>query len=472
MKTNSVLPLLLFGAAGYASIAVAQLPGTFTPMVGMKMPRTGHTATLLSNGKVLIAGGIADPFGGPIATAEIYDPDRGFLPTGDMTAPRSHHTATLLPDGRVLLAGGDISAGGGLIPSNRADIYDPSTGTFAATGNMIRNHACHEANLLRNGKILIVGSYGGVTNAELYDPATGAFALTGQYTRIADLNVCQGAASSLLTDGRVLIIWQDSGAEIYDPGTGSFTPTGEPIQGGNNNGMPVATLLMNGRVLIAGGMSDGSYGPRAGLYDLSTGTFTGTGSTAIGRAFHTASLLPDGSVFLAGTIRWGDAPLADTELYDPVAGAFAPLAAMTTPSFAHTATLLNNGKLLIAGGVAFDGPTSRAELYSPTILVPAPRLFSPWHASTGEIASPASPAAIGEVLSMYTSSLSEGGLIPPRVAVGGRLAEILYFGSAPGYPGYYQVNFRLPGGIGAGPEVPVWLTYIGRHSNEVTIGVR
>src|SRR6185295_7495348 len=111
---------------------------TFTVTGPMSTPRAGHTATLLNNGKVLIAGGWV-AIGERTATAEIYDPDRGiFTPTGDMTAPRFNHTATLLPDGRVLIAGGSIIGGLGLIPSNTAEIYDPSTGTFATTGNMLR----------------------------------------------------------------------------------------------------------------------------------------------------------------------------------------------------------------------------------------------------------------------------------------------------------------------------------------------
>jgi uncharacterized protein (TIGR03437 family) len=125
---------------------------------------------------------------------------------------------------------------------------------------------------------------------------------------------------------------------------------------------------------------------------------------------------------------------------------------------------------------------SAAELYTPAVLVPAPALFclggdgrgqgAIWHDITGEIASPGSPAVAGEVLSLYTTSLAERGVIAPRVAIGGRLAEVLFYGAAPGYPGYYQVNFRVPDGVAPGPAVPVRLTYLGRSSNEVTIGSR
>ncbi len=161
---------------------------------------------------------------------------------------------------------------------------------------------------------------------------------------------------------------------------------------------------------------------------------------------------------------------------------------MTGPRETHTATLLNDGRVLIAGGESYGGigilfgSTATAELYTPAVLVPAPQLFSLsmdgkgqgaiWHATTGEVASSSSPAVAGEVLSMYTSNLIEGAAIPPQVAAGGRLAEVLYFGDAPGYAGFNQVNFRVPSGIAPGSTVPVRLSYVGRASNAVTIAVQ
>jgi len=159
---------------------------------------------------------------------------------------------------------------------------------------------------------------------------------------------------------------------------------------------------------------------------------------------------------------------------------------MTADRGLHTATLLNDGRVLIAGGLHHVGfgwpPLSSAEVYTPSSVVPAPVLFSLsgdgrgqgaiWHSTTGEIASADHPAIAGEALSMYTNNLMDGAVIPPRVIVGGRLAEILYFGAAPGYPGYFQVNFQLPPGIAAGFAIPLHLSYLDRTSNSVTIDVR
>jgi len=156
---------------------------------------------------------------------------------------------------------------------------------------------------------------------------------------------------------------------------------------------------------------------------------------------------------------------------------------MTAARESHTATLLSDGTVLIAGGISSAKlEIAGAEIYKPGVLTPAPKLFSlsedglgqgaVWHAGTGQIASAAAPALAGDVLSMYTTSLASNGLVPPQISIGGQLAEVLYFGTAPGYPGYYQVNFRVPSGVTPGPAIPVRLSYLGRPSNEVTIAAQ
>jgi Kelch motif len=486
MKTSFALPLLLLGLAPHGAIALAQSPGTFTPTGAMTTPRSWHTATLLTNGKVLIAGGSLGF--NPLATAELYDPDSGtFTPTGSMTTPRMAHSATLLPSGRVLMAGGSIIAGQGIIPSNSAEIYDPSTGTFTPTGNLISDHACQQATLLGNGRVLIAGGdgpNGRVPRAEVYEPATGSFATTGTYASdISGFNSCDGAALTLLPDGRVLVVWEEHAAELYDPDAGLFTSTGRPLTQSYNDGLPSATLLMNGKVLVAGGANDSGIRNTAEIFDSSTANFTATGAMSTGHALHTATLLGDGSVLIAGTYGFGGGALASTDVYDPVAGMFRSAGSMIVARSLHTATLLNNGRVLLAGGDAGANISiSRAEIYTPSAVVSAPVLLSLsnngqgqgaiLHAGTARVATGSEPASPGEVLEIYGTGLNEGSVIPPQIAIDGRLAEILYFGNAPGFTGLNQMNVRVPTGVGPGSAVPVRLIYLNRPSNAVTIGVR
>jgi len=132
--------------------------------------------------------------------------------------------------------------------------------------------------------------------------------------------------------------------------------------------------------------------------------------------------------------------------------------------------------VLLAGGSQL-APTS-AELYQPASPVPAPVLFTLegqqgaiWNATTGQVVAPGAPAGGGDVLAMYTTNLIEGGLILPRVFLDGRSAPVLYFGDAPGYPGYFQINFQVPDGAAAGNAVALRLGYLGRSSNAVTIAI-
>ena len=471
--------------------------GVIAPGPAMNLARSGHTATLLADGTVLIAGGNS----GLVLNAETYDPSTGALtPTGPMV--NDYATATLLPDGRVLLVGAI------------AQLYNPSTRTFAVARIGTTDYGC-AATLLNNGKVLFTGDpppYGPSATAELYDPETGNFAPTGQYAsiEIARMDHATGPSNggsdcrraTLLANGTILVV-VGIAAEIHDPQTNAFSLTGTLTKypSGLVSTLPLwqdpsrATLLLNGMVLFSGG--DGDLGPssEAWLYDLSTGTFQPTGPMITPRAENTVTLLPDGTVFAAGSYELGGdlnpnpRAIGATEFYDSTAATFFNSPDRITPRFDHTATLLADGRVFIAGGTTgvYAPPgsgysvLSTTELYTPRVVIPAPRLFSLsgdgrgqgaiWNSATGIVASPGSPAVAGDILSMYTSNLAEGGVIPPHVIVGCRLAEILYFGSAPGYPGYYQVNFRVPSGVAPGSAVPVRSNYLNRTSNKVTIGL-
>ncbi len=200
-----------------------------------------------------------------------------------------------------------------------------------------------------------------------------------------------------------------------------------------------------------------------------------------------SALLPDGKVIIAGRSNRGcdfkvGVCAGAAELYDPITGTFRALSNSQSAE-GHAAALLPDGTLLLSGGWICCGATiATAEIFHPAALIPSPVLFSLsgdgrgqgaiWHATTGLVASSDTPAVAGELLSLYTTSLIDGTFIPPQVVIGGRLAEIRFFGNAPGYPGFNQVNIRVPNGITPGPAVPVRLSYLGRPSNEVTIGVQ
>ena len=324
-------------------IAMARPGAGFVQTGSMTVARAAHTATLLLDGRVLIAGGGS-------ASAELYDAtSQTFTATGSMTLAQDARSATLLANstlpnyGKVLMAGG-----GDLI----AELFDPTAGTFTATGSMVAPHLGQTATLLRNGQVLIAG--GETVKAELFNPSTGAFTATGSMTVSRS-----GHTATLLPNGRVLIAGgvQDFGpgtvpiqgpgvasAELYDPVSGTFTATGSMSEGRFGH---TATLLVDGIVLVTGPDN------MAELYSPGTGTFSVVGEPITSRCGQaTATLRNDSTVLVAGGRSCGrGAASRDTaELFAPESGGFVATGSLITARDGHTATLLVDGTVLITGG--------------------------------------------------------------------------------------------------------------------------
>jgi len=372
---------VLFFAAG---LAILQLSvGTISAFenTGSSIGAvTRRTATLLPSGKVLAAGGAGKSICCPtVSFAELYAPATGsWMGTGSMAAAREQYTATLLPNEKVLVVGGASSTLAGRDQRlASAELYDPASGTWAATGSLATARFVHTATLLPNGKVLVTGganTSGALASAELYDPATGSWTATGSMATARTFHT-----ATLLGNGKVLVAGgatvasnADPGAntayfasaELYDPATGIWTPTGllNDARAGHT-----ATLLNNGKVLVAGGRN-GVYLASAELYDPATGTWTATGLQSDARYGHTATLLDNGKVFVAG--GHNGVFLASAQLYDPATGSWTDtFGSLASRRAYHTATRLPNGKILIATGTE-DGFTYLAscELYDPSAM--------------------------------------------------------------------------------------------------------
>jgi hypothetical protein len=379
----------------------------------MLIVRAFHTASLLPNGQVLIAGGNGTSANIRTNEAELYDPGSGtWITTSSLNVACEEHTSTILPDGRVLVLGGfgNNIGGGGL---THAELYDWAVGSWSGTGGLATSRTAYGATLLTNGKVLVVGGSDSGLNAigttELYNPAAGVWSATGP------LNVARVAPTiTLLRDGRVLAAGGSAGgisgtplssAEIYNPNTGLWTLTGSMSFPRSSH---TATLLSDGRVLVAGG-STGSFTPaltNCEIFDPGAGTWAPTGSLNTGRSGHAAVLVRDGTVLVAAgsvtsseiytpaTGKWslsgtmfaaraglslipmptgnvlavgGDSLTSMAEMWNFPAGNWTPAGSMSVNRSHQAATLLSNGKVLVAGGFAGNVITNTAELYDPAL---------------------------------------------------------------------------------------------------------
>ena len=348
-----------------ASALVTVSNAGFVPSGMMHVARTGHTATLLSNGKALIVGG-GD------ATAELFDPASGtFSFTGPPVTGRLGATATLLRDGRVLIAGGlGLTAGpdGFLRLLNSAEVFDPATGTFSSTGAMVKARREQTAIQLEDGRVLVAGGYVDhicfTASAELFDPKTGMFSSTGFM-----LSERVGHTVTLLSTGEVLTVggsngcapdaadeppWDPLFAEAYEPNSGSFQATGNMSTTRVHH---AAVRLGDGKVLVLGGIPpvqnlhvqppDPSY---AELYDPAERAFSPIAGLTISHERYTATLMASGMVLIVGGEDASNTPTTEVQLLDPRSRALTFTGTLGTARVGHTATLLQDGSVLVTGG--------------------------------------------------------------------------------------------------------------------------
>jgi hypothetical protein len=362
-------------STGPSAAVVAPRAAAWTATGKMITPRLGHMAMLLLDGRVLVVGGGAAVEGANDYTSvELYDPGTGtWASTGSMVAPRADFSATLLADGRVLVASPD-----------GAQLYDPDRGTWSATGNMVHPLYGFPATLLRDGRVLVGDvddptADDSITGAEVYDPESGTWRATGKM-----IGGRAGGTATLLRDGRVLVAGPD-GAQLYDPDRGTWSGAGDMITPTAQTATLLSdgnVLVMGTTDPPHGTCCQLPASPSlawAELYDPQSGAWSPTQGMVAARAGYAAVLLPDGKVLVTGGIGSEEpgvgAPwLASAELYDPGTGTWSSTASMATQrGYGFSATLLADGKVLVAGGMAevpMSGGTgsemvASAELYDP-----------------------------------------------------------------------------------------------------------
>lgn len=394
-----------------------------TGTIALSTSRYQHSATLLNDGTVLIAGGVSCPSAGSctyLNSAELYNASAGTISsTGGMTAARSA-PAVLLGNGKVLVAGGySCDSNGNCSSLSSAEIYDPAAGTFSSAGTMTVARDGHTMTMLNNGQVLIAGGETctsatlcvALNTAELYNPALGTFTATG------NLNKARFNASAVrLSTGQVFIAGGFDGTnyissgEQYDAATGTFVFNGTlhtPRAGAT------ITVLDNIQVMVAGGTTCNTPScPTASTELYYSGFFYyptyPTGNMTVPRSGQTATLLTNGQVLFAGGFdSCASSCISDgtTELFDPLAVAFSPSQTLSTGRSGHTATLLTDASVLLVGGIDNGVTLSSTDLYQPASLA-SPQLVS-------ITVSQSNPVAVGQTVFLSAiGNFSDGSTYP------------------------------------------------------------
>ena len=363
--------------------------GTFAETGRMDRVRRGPTAVVMPDGRVLVFGGE-----GAAALAEVYDPERGtFTATGSLRTGRLGARAVALADGRVLVAGGDAEDVDAWRPTAAAEIYDPATGTFTPTGSMKTRRDYHSLTRLADGRVLVAGGTnddGDLASAEIFDPATGTFAPTGSLSTER-----AGHSATLLADGRVLAAGGSNRygaprtAELYDSASGRFERAGAAA-----GGHDFAVAQPDGRVLVLGGTPPEIWAPVAPVEAPKPGHVPGPGFSVAeppvaDRQGHTATLLADGRVLVAGGMTQdlsdGNPPdvLRSAEVFDPASGRFSQVGDMTAPRRDHAAALLADGLVLVVGGDISTNPWGEERPLTGEVFDPASGRFTALEARLG-----------------------------------------------------------------------------------------
>lgn len=361
-----ILVAFLSAPSMAATSGGGKIPGFWLPTGSLEVGRYTHTSTLLLDGRVLVAGGMQDYLTDcpGLNSVEVYNPtDGNWESAAPLNQARGFHTATLLEDGKVLVAGGRDSRLGNIL--NSVEIYDPALDAWHTTTPLTASRTYHSATLLLDGTVLVVGGGFGDgpyvhASAEIFDPAAGTWTATGALNTPRESHT-----ATLLKDGRVLVIggydkgWLNS-AEIYDPAVGTWSLLPPPLV--CHGVAHTATLLEDGQVLVAGGAC-GSGIPgiqqQAELFDPESTSWILTPDLPEPREAHTATLFPNGMVLIAGGDN-GDIPRYDLAIvYDPVQSKWRSTGSLNHERRNHTATLLHSGLVLVTGG--WDNVTSRVD---------------------------------------------------------------------------------------------------------------